>query len=371
MSNSATLTKTPLNPLLIKHGARMVEYSGFEMPVQFEGILTEHLHTRAAAGLFEVSHMGQAMLTGPDYASVAKALEQITPGDFQNLAPGQQKYSMLLNAQGGIIDDMMVFHPEDYDCLRLIVNASRKVVDYATIREALPEGVELKTLDDLALIALQGPKAIEAVAAGNPEAQQMKFMNAKCLPLFGIDTMITRSGYTGEDGFEISVAADQACDLASKLLEFPFVKPIGLGARDALRLEAGLPLYGNDIDETTSPAEAGLMFAVSPARRERADFPGAERILSELANRPERKLVGLSVEGRLPARHGADVLLDGQVVGVVTSGAFAPSLEKPIALAYVQTDLAKEGQALSIQVRNKTLSSTVVKLPFVKHNYQR
>ncbi|MHA1545947.1 MAG: glycine cleavage system aminomethyltransferase GcvT [Alphaproteobacteria bacterium] len=374
--DSAQLAHTPLHELHGELGARMVPFAGFAMPVQYPaGVLTEHLHTRQAAGLFDVSHMGQAFLTGPDFASVARALEALTPGNFAGLGVGRQRYTVLLNQSGGIIDDLMVARSakaENAAALFLVVNASRKDVDYAHIKAHLPAGVSLTPVEDRALIALQGPKAAVVLARHCPQASDLTFMGAVNTRVAGIECHISRSGYTGEDGYEISVPAAQAADLAKKLLSEPEVAPIGLGARDSLRLEAGLCLYGHDIDEITSPIEANLAWAVAKRRREEANFPGAKRILDEITNGPVRRLVGIQPEGRAPAREGTPVQdMAGADIGIITSGGFGPTAGGPVAMGYVAAEFAAPGTDLHLLVRGVSRPAKTIELPFVAHRYRR
>jgi aminomethyltransferase len=344
------------------------------MPVQYApGILKEHLHTRARAGLFDVSHMGQAFLTGPDHASTAAALEGLVPADILNLAPGQQRYTQLLNEGGGIIDDLMVTRSadaQDDGTLMLVVNASRKAVDFAHISEGLPGNVKLQPAPERALLALQGPSAQDILSKLSDVAAGLCFMAAAAGKVGGIDCHIARSGYTGEDGFEISLAADKAEPLARLLLAADGVLPIGLGARDSLRLEAGLCLYGHDIDETTSPVEAGLAWSIQKRRRAEGGFPGHARIRRELEKGPSRRRVGIRPDGRAPAREGAEVLApSGERSGTVTSGGFGPSVNAPIAMAYVQARHAEPGTRVHLMVRGRALGAGVVPLPFVPHRY--
>lgn len=374
--SSRELTKTPLHALHEELGARMVPFAGFSMPVQYPtGIIAEHNHVRSAAGLFDVSHMGQARLVGPDHQTTAQALETLTPGDFAGLRPGRERYTLLLTEDGGIIDDMMVTRPAEADAdgtLLLVVNASRKGVDYADFHARLPSAVRLEPLEDLALLALQGPLAAAVVARHVPDLGEPAFMSALSARFDGIDCTLFRSGYTGEDGFEISVAATDAEAIARALLAEPEVAPIGLGARDSLRLEAGLCLYGHDIDVTTSPVEADLLFAIAKRRREEGGFPGADRIRRELQNGPGRKRVGLRLDGRAPAREGAAIKsADGQHIGAVTSGTFGPSVGAPIAMGYVDSGFTEVGTALSIEVRGRSLAATVSAMPFVPNRYFR
>ena len=372
----ASLNRTPLYELHVSLGAKMVPFAGYEMPVQYPlGILKEHLHTREKAGLFDVSHMGQAFLIGPDHDTTAAALEALVPADIANLKPGQQRYSQLLNDDGGIIDDLMVTrsHSADDDgSLMLVVNASRKEVDYAHIAARLPDNVRLEPMLERALLALQGPSAKDVMAKLSDVGAGLLFMGASSGKVGDFDCHISRSGYTGEDGFEISVAATKAEKLARLLLAQEGVQPIGLGARDSLRLEAGLCLYGHDIDETTSPIEAGLVWSIQKRRREQGGFPGAGRIQHELANGPRRRRVGIKPGGRAPAREGTDILaLLGDKLGVVTSGGFGPSVNGPVAMGYVKAGYAEPGKPVNLMVRGKALSGSVAPLPFVAHRYAR
>ncbi len=370
------LQRTPLYALHVTLGAKMVPFAGYEMPVQYPlGILREHQHTRAQAGLFDVSHMGQAFLIGPDHATTAAALEALVPADILGLKPGQQRYTQLLNDAGGIIDDMMVTRPASADedgRLFLVVNASRKEVDYAHISSRLPAAVMLLPAPERALVALQGPAAKTVMAKLSPPAAGLAFMTAASGRVGGFDCHVSRSGYTGEDGFEISIPAADAPALVQLLLAQEGVQPIGLGARDSLRLEAGLCLYGHDIDETTSPIEAGLAWSIQKRRRSEGGFPGAKRIQDELAHGPKRRRVGIKPDGRAPAREGTEVLSpSGQRIGVVTSGGFGPSVNGPVAMGYVQADHAKVGTAVSLMVRGKALGAAVASLPFAPHRYAR
>lgn len=364
-----TLKTTPLNAAHIAAGARMVPFAGYSMPVQYkDGVLKEHLWTRENAGLFDVSHMGQARLRG---VSPLSAFEEVTPGDFIGLKPGKQRYSVLLNKKGGIIDDLMAARPDD-DGLFVVVNGACKENDFKVIDDELAGQVRIERLENRALMALQGPKAAAVLAAHAPEAATMVFMDARSMQAFGTDAIISRTGYTGEDGYEISVPATEAERVWNLLLADERVRPIGLGARDSLRLEAGLPLYGHDVDETVSPIEADLGFAVSKKRRDARDFPGATRIAQELAEGVSRKRVGLIVLEGAPAREGADIADEaGNVVGVVTSGGFSPSLGKPIAMGFVPPALAGAGTKLKVIVRGKPQGAEVSAMPFVPHRYVR
>jgi len=362
------LKKTPLHDAHVAAGARMVPFAGYSMPVQYrDGVMKEHLWCRESAGLFDVSHMGQGRLRG---VSPLSAFEEITPGDFIGLAAGRQRYSLLLNKKGGIIDDLMAARPDD-DGLFVVVNGACKDNDFKVIENELAGQVQVERLEDRALLALQGPKAAEVLARHAPEAAKLAFMDAARMTAFGCDAIVSRSGYTGEDGYEISVPAAEAERVWNTLLADERVRPIGLGARDSLRLEAGLPLYGHDIDETTSPIEAGLGFAVSKKRRDAGDFPGAYRIMQELAEEPARVRIGLRVEGA-PARKGAEIADEtGAVVGKVTSGGFSPSLNGPIAMGYVPPALGQQGQKLKVIVRGKPQDAQVCAMPFVPHRYVR
>lgn len=367
------LSRTVLYDLHLELGARMVPFAGYEMPVQYApGVMKEHLHTRAAAGLFDVSHMGQVILRG---LGVAEALERLVPVDVVGLAEGRQRYGFFTTEDGGIIDDLMITNRGDH--LFLVINAARKAVDLEHLHTELP-GIEVEEITGRALIALQGPKAEDALAVLNPAVREMKFMDVSDIELAGATCWVSRSGYTGEDGFEISVPNTMAPRLARALLENDAVAPIGLGARDSLRLEAGLCLYGSDIDETTSPVEAGLTWAIQKVRRtggaREGGFPGAARILAELADGPARKRVGLLPEGRAPMRAHVPLFAGeagGEAVGEITSGAFGPSIEKPMSMGYVPASLAGEGTTVYGEVRGKRLPATVAKMPFQKQTYKR
>ena len=359
----------PLDAWHRARGGRMVEFAGYHMPVQYEGIIAEHLWTRGHAGLFDVSHMGQLELSGE---GLDAAVEAVLPIDLSTLKLGMQRYSLLLDETGGVLDDLMVSRwPES---LYVVVNGATKWDDLAHLREYLPDEITLNHLDDRALLALQGPEAFAALdrhASGEYPLSALTFMRFGRFELGGAEVSISRSGYTGEDGFEISLPAEAATRIADLLCGEPEVKPIGLGARDSLRLEAGLPLYGHDLGPDTSPIEAGLNFAINKRRRSAGGFLGADRVLRELADGAQRKWVGLTLEGRQAAREGAEVLAGDQKVGVLTSGGFSPSLEAPIAAAYVATAQSAPGTALEIEVRGKRLAATVTPLPFVPHRYHR
>ncbi len=374
--NEAANQKTPLHALHVELGARMASFAGYDMPIQYPaGILAEHLHTRKSAGLFDVSHMGQALIEGADHAVVAAFLEALCPADFLNLAPGRQRYTQLLNDEGGIVDDLMATRPPGADgVLRLVVNASRKAVDYAVIRSRLPSEIRLTPLPEAALIALQGPMASSIMArlAPGDGLEAMAFMSGRPARIAGIETFVSRSGYTGEDGYEISLASSQAESFARILSADPNVAPIGLGARDSLRLEAGLCLYGHELDETVDPIEAALSWSIQKRRRIEGGFPGASRIQSALADRPARQRVGIRPDGRAPAREGAEIVSpDGAPIGVVTSGGFGPSVGAPIAMGYVARAYAAVGTPIGLVVRGKPLSARVAALPFYPHAYYR
>jgi aminomethyltransferase len=377
------LLETPLGGVHRALGARMVPFAGYAMPVQYPtGIIAEHKWTREHAGLFDVSHMGPSFLlladksgdAEVDHAAVAAIVERLVSGDIRGLKPGQVRYTLLLNDQGGIVDDLMVARPRDNawsGTLFIVVNAGTKDGDFARIATAAGSKAKLNRSDDCALLALQGPEAAEVMRDLVPTAADLGFMTYGSFGFEDTKLIISRSGYTGEDGFEILVPPDTAETFWNRLLAEVRVKPIGLGARDSLRLEAGLPLYGHDLDETISPIEANLAFAVSQRRREAADFPGSDRILKEIAGGASRLRVGLLVEGA-PAREGADILdVDGAVIGNITSGGFSPSLNRPIAMGFVPPALAAPGTRLAVSVRGRAQNAEVASLPFVPHRYFR
>jgi aminomethyltransferase len=379
-TQTGDLKATPLTALHESLGGRLVPFAGYGMPVQFEGIIAEHLWTRQKAGLFDVSHMGQRFLSGPDHETTAQALEALTPGAFQSLGAGRMRYTLLLNEAGGILDDLIVTRsasPDDDGKLMLVVNAGRKDADDAHLAANLPAGVEYVTIEDRALLALQGPAAAEVLAGHCARSAGLTFMTATSAEFAlpdgsSIDCHVSRSGYTGEDGFELSVPAAGAEAVARALLNHDLVKPIGLGARDSLRLEAGLPLYGHDLDETTSPVEAGLGFAIARARREAGAFPGAKRILRELAEGPARKLAGIAPSGRAPVRQGAQILSpEGAAIGVVTSGGFGPTIGGPVAMGYVNPAFSGPGSEIQLTGRRGPEPAIIAALPFVPHNYVR
>ena len=380
-ASSEDLKQTPLYERHVTAGGRIVPFGGYALPVQYPtGIMTEHKWTREQAGLFDVRHMGPSFLTlnapsgdaEADHAAIAAIVEPLICGDIAGLKPGQMRYTLLLNTQGGAIDDLMVGRLADSPgTLYVVVNAGTKENDFALISAAAGDMAALRRADDGGLLALQGPEAVDVMAALVPDATQLGFMQVREFDWNGVPITISRSGYTGEDGFEILVSSHMAVALWDELLADPRVKPIGLGARDSLRLEAGLPLYGHDLDETVSPIEADLGFAVSKRRREAADFPGASRILAERDGQLSRKRVGLVVEGA-PAREGAEILdASGKTIGVVTSGGFAPSLGKAIALGFVPPQHAAIGTRLQVSVRGRAQSAEVVPTPFVPHRYFR
>ena len=377
MTSDEALKHTPLHALHVELGARMVPFAGYEMPVQFKsGVLKEHLHTREATGLFDVSHMGQIVVRAKsgDAHDAARALERLVPVDMLGLAPGRLRYAFFTNARGGILDDLMVANCGDH--FLIVVNAARKAADEAHLRTELGNECEVERLDR-ALIALQGPKAETALAVLGPECMKMRFMDVRTLILMGATCMVMRSGYTGEDGFEISTPADIAREIAEELLANADVAPIGLGARDSLRLEAGLCLYGSDIDEGTTPVEAGLSWAIQKARRHsgvrEGAFPGAEIILGQLKHGAPRYRVGLRPEGRAPVRAGAPIYTDMAVAPLssVTSGGFSPSLDAPIAMGYLPATLAAPGTRVFAELRGKRLPVAVATLPFIVPNYRR
>ncbi|EKO3557707.1 glycine cleavage system aminomethyltransferase GcvT [Vibrio metschnikovii] len=371
--HSNSLLTTPLHAVHVELGAKMVPFAGYDMPVQYPlGVKKEHLHTRQAAGLFDVSHMGQLRLHGVDAAA---ALERLVPVDVIDLPVGKQRYAIFTNPQGGILDDLMVANLGDH--LFLVVNAACKAQDIAHLTAHLPAGVHLEVIEDRALLALQGPKAAQILAQWQPAVADMRFMDIQTLAINGIECIVSRSGYTGEDGFEISVPADKAVAFAQALAEHSDVEWIGLGARDSLRLECGLCLYGHDLDETTTPVEASLLWAIQPVRRiggERAGgFPGAEIILKQIESKQvDRKRVGLVGQTKAPVREGTELFdSDGNKVGIVTSGTVGPTAEQPISMGYVRADLAVIGHELFAEVRGKMLPMTIEKMPFVPQRYYR
>lgn len=367
-TNPGPLLRTPLYGLHAERQAKLVPFAGYEMPVQYPaGILKEHLHTRSRAGLFDVSHMGQVRLTG---AGAAAALETLVPGDIAGLPVGRIRYTVFTNDAGGILDDLMVTNAGDH--LFLVVNAACKDADLAHLRSHLGAAVGIEPLADRALLALQGPAAAAVLARFAPDVAAMPFMSWRPAVVAGIPVGLTRSGYTGEDGYEISVPADAADALARRLLAEPEVAPIGLGARDSLRLEAGLCLYGHDIDTATTPIEAGLAWTIGKRRRTEGGFPGAAVVQSQLAHGPARRRVGIRPDGRAPAReHTAVADLAGRVIGEITSGGFGPTVNGPVAMGYVETAAAAPGTRLQLLIRGKFHPAEVVTLPFAPHRYYR
>ena len=371
------LRSTPLHGLHAELGARFVPFAGWEMPVQYPlGVMKEHQHTRAAAGLFDVSHMGQVVLRAESGHAVdaARALEALVPADIMGLAEGRQRYALFTSAAGGILDDLMVANRGDH--LFLVVNAARAEHDIAHLKDGLGDaGVRVEVIQDRALIALQGPGAEAALSTIAAEASDMRFMDVAVLASDFGELWVSRSGYTGEDGYEISVDAARSEDFARCLLALEAVEPIGLGARDSLRLEAGLCLYGADIDETTSPVEAALTWSIGKARRtggaRPGGFPGADRILGELEAGPARARVGLAPEGRAPMRAGTEIFAGDLLVGTVTSGAFGPTVGAPVSMGYVEASCAKTGTRLEGEVRGKRMPVAVVELPFVPAGFKR
>jgi len=368
----APLAQTPLHDLHLELGARMVPFAGYAMPLQYrDGILKEHLHTRARAGLFDVSHMGQIRLSGPQAAA---ALETLVPVDIVDLPAGQQRYAMFTNERGGVMDDLMVANAGD--SLVLVVNAACKEQDIEYLRHRIGERCGVEVLSDRALLAIQGPAAAQVMARLAPELASLLFMSVATVELLGVECLVSRSGYTGEDGYEISVPADAAEPLARELLGHEEVRPVGLGARDSLRLEAGLCLYGHDLDAVTTPVESSLLWAISKARRaagaRAGGYPGDETIQAQIEQGVDRKRVGLLPRERTPVREGA-VLLDehGHPAGSVTSGGFGPTLNAPCAMGYVNTGLAQPGTVLQAMVRGKAVPVEVVRMPFVPQRYYR
>ena len=365
--SDAEAKSLPLDAWHRARGARMVPFAGYAMPIQYEGIIAEHKWTRESAGLFDVSHMGQLIVAG---AEAEKGLESLLPADLGILKDGRLRYSLLLAEDGGIVDDLMATRRGDH--FYVVVNGATKEGDIAYMRAKLPRGVVLDHMKEQALLALQGPKAVDALSRLVPGVQALGFMTGGAFQVGGTAAWISRSGYTGEDGFEISVPASNVVEVADLLASQPEVKPIGLGARDSLRLEAGLPLYGHDLDTETTPVEADLTFAISKRRRGEGGFAGWERIARELEDGPIRRRVGLAVEGRQPVREGAMVVdAEGNEVGKVTSGGFSPILEAPIAMAYVPAGSAEPGTAVTLAQRGKLFQAKVVAMPFVPHRYHR
>lgn len=366
-THDETLKRTPLDALHRELGAKMVPFAGYFMPLQYRGIIEEHIHTRTKASLFDVSHMGQARLSGEDGPA---NLERLAPGNFLDLPVGRMRYTMLTNERGGILDDLMVTRRGDH--LFLVVNASRKDLDFAHIAGHLRGNCRLDPMPDRTLLALQGPLAVEVLARLAPAVRHMLFMSRESLTIAGAPCIVTRSGYSGEDGFEISIPSVAAEHLARLLLDEEDVRPAGLGARDSLRLEAGLCLYGNDLDEATTPVEAGLSWIIDKRRRAEGGFLGAEIILRQIAEGVVRRRVGLRPEGRAIARaHTRIVGRNGEDLGEVTSGGFGPTVGGAVAMGYIRADRAEPGTEVTLLVRGKAISTEVVALPFVPHRYVR
>ncbi len=374
----ASLKRTPLYDLHVRLGARIVPFAGYEMPVQYPlGVMKEHLHTRDAAGLFDVSHMGQVELHGADAAA---ALESLCPQDFMGLAPGKQRYGFFTNDVGGIMDDLMVFNTGEY--LHVVVNAACKDADIAHLRAKIGRRCEIRVRDDLALVALQGPKAVAVLEsflpspAGRGSIAALTFMQGARVSIAGVPCLVTRSGYTGEDGCELSVPSAQIVAVCEALLRHPDVQPIGLGARDSLRLEAGLCLYGHDLDVTTTPVEGNLNWAMQKVRKpggaRAGGYPGASCIEEQFANGAPRKRVGIAPLGKAPVREGAALVdANGKQVGIITSGGFGPTANAPVAMGYVNTQNCAEGTELSAIVRDKPVPVKVAAMPFAPHRYFR
>jgi len=383
MAESGSLKKLPLDALWRARTSKFGDFAGYDMPLQFEGLIPEHMWTRQHAGLFDVSHMGPCFFALPKghglegdeaHKKVASLIERLAPADIQGLKPGQVRYTMITNAEGGVLDDLMIARPAEPAAagdLYIVVNAGCKHQDWALIEAAANGEANLVRADDRCLLALQGPSA-EAVAAAiiDPALAAMNFMTVRRFDAFGRIT-VTRSGYTGEDGYEILVRAEQAIDLATALLKHAEVKPVGLGARDSLRLEAGLCLYGHDLDPTTSPIEADLAWTIQKRRREAGDFPGAKRILREYDLGAVKKRVGIRPNDRAPAREGVEIFKDGRRIGIVTSGSFSPVLNGPISMGYVEAAHGEPGHVVDLMIRGTPRPATIVPLPFVPHNYVR
>ena len=370
------LLETPLHALHLELGAKMVPFAGYDMPVQYPlGVMKEHQHTREKAGLFDVSHMGQVMVTGASYKEAAFALEALIPVDIWTLPENRQRYGYFTNDQGGIEDDLMLANRGDH--VFVVVNAACKVADIGRMKAALDPAITVTEITDRALLALQGPASEAVLSALDPTAAAMRFMDVATLDLDGVEAWVSRSGYTGEDGYEISVRSDQADHIARALLVHEDVEPIGLGARDSLRLEAGLCLYGHDISATTTPSEAALTWAIQKSRREgdrAGGFPGADTILDQLGNGVSRKRVGLIPEGRAPMREGVELYAtedSNTPIGTITSGGFGPTVGHPVAMGYVTTDHASKGTTVYGELRGKRLPLIVAAMPFTPANFKR
>lgn len=375
------LLETPLHALHVQLGGKMVGFAGYDMPIQFEGVKAEHLWTREHCGLFDVSHMGPYFLTitgGPRndpeaHVEIAKLIEMLVPSDIQGLKPGQARLTVLLNEEGGILDDLIITRPRQphqQGMLYIVVNGAMKHQDWALFNEKLAPHAELTRADDHILIALQGPDAEAVVTSHFPEAADLGFMECIRLEKGDLSCLVSRCGYTGEDGFELLIPPEGVA-FVTELLADERVKPIGLGARDSLRLEAGLCLYGHDLDPGKTPVEASLTWVIQKTRREAADFPGAAKILDQIANGAPIKRVGIQPLDRAPAREDTEIFVGNQKVGVITSGGFGPSTETPVAMGYIASEYSKIGTELTLMVRGKPRAAKVAKLPFVPHRYKR
>ena len=376
-----SLLKTPLHDLHLHVGAKMCAFAGYEMPIQFEGVKAEHLWTREHCGMFDVSHMGPCFLTlsggtrsdHDAHIEIAKLIEMLVPSDIQGLKPGQARLTVLLNEEGGILDDLIITRPRAPDrqgMLYIVVNGAMKYQDWDLMRDKLSPHADLTRADDRILVALQGPEAEAVVTAHFPDAADLGFMECIRLSKGELSCLVSRCGYTGEDGFELLIPSEGVA-FVTELLADERVKPIGLGARDSLRLEAGLCLYGHDLDPTKTPVEAALTWVIQKTRRERADFPGAEKILSQIADGVAIKRVGIQPLDRAPAREGTEIYVGDEKIGEITSGGFGPSVEAPVAMGYVAAEHAKTGTELTLMVRGKPRAAKVAKLPFVPHRYKR
>jgi len=376
-SSSSSSLKTALFDLHSAQGGRMVDFAGYLLPLQFAGLIDEHNHTRSSASLFDVSHMGQISVSGADFDIASKALERLLPGNLQNLKPGAMRYTVLLNERGGIEDDLIVTRADEQGaaegrCISIVVNASRKFHDLELLNAALGNKLKFDLHEDKSLLALQGPLAAKILATLTDAPLKLAFMQSMASQIGGIDCQISRCGYTGEDGFEISVANSKATELAKILYSDERVLPAGLGARDSLRLEAGLCLYGHDMNDETDPVTANIIFAIGKKRRETGGFIGADKIISVLKRGAEKLRVGIKFDGRMPVREGADIVDDGgKKIGGITSGTFAPTLGFPIAMGYVPVSMSEPGTRIVAIVRGREIMGTVSNMPFVKQNYAR
>jgi aminomethyltransferase len=371
-----TLLKTPLHASHLTLQAKMCPFAGYDMPVQYpDGILKEHLWTREHCGLFDVSHMGQAFIVPQDgrFETAAAALERLVPADILGMKPGMQRYGLLLNEAGGIVDDLMLYRSGPFEGgIFLVVNASRKDVDYAHIAAHLPVGVALQPAPNRALLALQGPQAEAVLAQYAPQSAALTFLTCAPMVMAGHDSHVARAGYTGEDGFEISLATEDAVSSWALLLADERVRPIGLGARDSLRLEAGLCLYGHELEESLSPVEAALSWAIPKRRREQGGFLGYERLVREWQGGVKRIRIGLRPEGRAPAREGTKILSQaGEEIGLITSGGFGPSVQGPVAMGYIDASQVTPGSSVQLAIRDRQVPAQVTKLPFIPHRYKR